>query len=463
VTEEKTKERIIILGAGVTGLSAGIRFLDIGCDVYIFEKSEHPGGLARTVVRKDYLLDLGPHHLFSQNEAILNEMLGFFEKDELVSVSRDVKLLFHDRYLNYPLTAKGVLLHMGPIHALFGSLSYIWMAFRRLFFLSSRDESFHDWARNNFGLYLYKIFFKPYSEQFWGISCKELSVDCIPLVTKMSFFKTLKMIFLKKFEKQSLSVAERETTLKLFYPKKGIGAIVNKLKDSFIAKGGVIKLDCSVSELTCNEDNSFLVHYERNGILIKDQAAQVISTIPIPNLVRILRPVPPQKVLQGAANLHYLSTIILYVVINDRDFMDCQYLYMVNRTYNRISNTNRFYHKLSPEGENVLAMEITCHFDDNTWKSSDEDLFEKCIVNLESDEIISRDEVKQFFSVRVKNAYPFYRLGYNKNLAEIYDHLKQIPNLTLIGRTGAFKYMDIDQCMEDTAELVKRFKTERII
>ena len=308
-----------------------------------------------------------------------------------------------------------------------------------------------------------RFFFKPYSEQFWGISCKELSVDCIPLVTKMSFFKTLKMIFLKKFEKQSLSVAERETTLKLFYPKKGIGAIVNKLKDSFIAKGGVIKLDCSVSELTCNEDNSFLVHYERNGILIKDQAAQVISTIPIPNLVRILRPVPPQKVLQGAANLHYLSTIILYVVINDRDFMDCQYLYMVNRTYNRISNTNRFYHKLSPEGENVLAMEITCHFDDNTWKSSDEDLFEKCIVNLESDEIISRDEVKQFFSVRVKNAYPFYRLGYNKNLAEIYDHLKQIPNLTLIGRTGAFKYMDIDQCMEDTAELVKRFKTERII
>ena len=136
---------------------------------------------------------------------------------------------------------------------------------------------------------------------------------------------------------------------------------------------------------------------------------------------------------------------------------------MVNRPYKRISNINRFHHKLSPEGENVLALEITCHFDDNTWKNSDDELFEKSIVHLESDQIINRGEVKKFFSVRVKNAYPFYRLGYRENLAEILGHLKQTPNLTLIGRTGAFKYMDIDQCMEDTAGLIKRFKYEGTI
>ena len=176
-----------------------------------------------------------------------------------------------------------------------------------------------------------------------------------------------------------------------------------------------------------------------------------------------MRPAAPVSVLKSAGSLEYLSTIILYVVIRDRDFMDCQYLYMVNRTYNRISNTNRFYHELSPEGENVLAMEITCHFDDNTWRNSDDELFEKSIVDLESDQIINRDEVKNFFSVRVKNAYPFYRLGYKENLFAVFNYFKQIPTLTLVGRTGAFKYMDIDQCMEDTADLVKRFKAEGTI
>lgn len=463
MVEGKTNNRIIILGAGVTGLSAGIRLLGSGCDVCILEKADQPGGLAKTVVRDNYRLDIGPHHLFSQNETILKEMIDLFEKDELVSVSRDVKLLFHDRFLNYPLTAKNVLFHMGLKHAFFGSMSYILMAFRKLFFRNSREDNFHDWARDNFGRYLYKIFFKPYTEQFWGIPCEELSVDCIPLVTKMSFLKTLKMIFLKKFEKQSLSVAERETTLTLFYPVKGIGAIVNKLKDSFLSKGGTIKLNCTVSELIIDEDDTFTLHYQNSTEPTTDKATHVISSIPIPNLVQILRPVPPISVLESADSLEYLSTIVLYVVIHDRDIIDCAYLYMMGRTYNRISNTNRFHHQLSPEGENVLALEITCHFNDNTWKSSDDELFEKCIVNLESDEIISRDEVKQFFTIRVKNAYPFYRLGYRENLTAIFSHFKQIPNLTLAGRTGAFKYMDIDQCMEDTAQLIKHFKAEGTI
>ena len=463
MVEENKKKRVIIFGAGVTGLSAGIRFLDSGFDVCILEKSMYAGGLAKTIVREGYRLDLGPHHLFSQNETILKEIVGLFGKDELVSVSRDVKLLFHDRYLKYPLTARGVLLHMGLKHAFFGSLSYIWMAFRRLLFRNIKDDNFHDWAKNNFGGYLFEIFFKPYTEQFWGIPCKEMSLDCIPLATKMSFFKTLKMIFLKKFEKKSLSVAERETTLKLFYPVQGIGAIVKKLEDSFLSKGGVIKLNCAVSELICKKDDAFILHYKDGDNLITDEAARIISTIPIPSLVKIIRPVPPASVFQSADNLKYLSTIILYIAISDRDFMDCQYLYMVNRPYNRISNINRFHHKLSPEGENVLALEITCHFDDNTWKNSDDELFEKSIVHLESDQIINRSEVKKFFSVRVKNAYPFYRLGYRENLAEILGHLKQTPNLTLIGRTGAFKYMDIDQCMEDTAGLIKRFKYEGTI
>ena len=470
MTEGNSNNRAIILGAGVTGLSAGIRLLDSGCDVCIIEKDDHPGGLARTLVRGNYRLDIGPHHLFSQNETILKEMIDLFEKDELISVSRDVKILFYDRFLNYPLTAKNVLLHMGLKHAFFGSMSCIWMAFGKLFFRNARKGNFQDWARGNFGRYLYNIFFKPYTEQFWGIPCKELSADCIPLAAKMSFLKTLKMIFLnhgdflhKKFEKKDLSFAERETTLKLFYPIKGIGAIVEKLKESFLTKGGTIKLNCTVSELIVNGDNTFTLHYQNDAEPTRDKATHVISSIPISSLARILRPVLPVSVLQSADSLDYLSTIVLYIVIHDRDVIDCQYLYMMGRPYNRISNTNRFHHQLSPEGENILALEITCHFKDSIWESSDDELFEKCIVHLGSDGIISRDEVKQFFTVRVKNAYPLYRLGYRENLTTVFEHIKQVPNLTLAGRTGAFKYMDIDQCMEDTADLVKRFKTDGTI
>ena len=466
MAEGKTKKRVIILGAGVTGLSAGIRFLESGYDVCILEKTDHPGGLARTVVRGNYRLDIGPHHLFSQNEAILKEIIALFEEDELVSFSRDAKIFFHDRFLNYPLTAKNILLHMGLKHAIFGSLSYIWTAtghFKNLLITAPDEDTFQHWARNNFGGYLYNIFFKPYTEQFWGIPCEELSVDCVPQVTKMSFLKTLKMVFLERFQKESLSIAERETSLTLFYPVKGIGAIVEKLENSFLSKGGTLKLNCAISELISNEDNTFTLNYQSGAESTTDEAAHVVSSIPISSLVRILKPTTPANVLQSADSLEYLSTIVLYVVIPERDVLGCAYLYMMNKPYNRVSDANRFHHKLSPEGENMLALEITCHFNDKTWESSDDELFEECIDHLESDGFVNRDEVKQFFTVRIKRAYPFYRLGYRKNLTAVFEHLKQFPHLTLAGRTGAYKYMDIDQCMEDTANLVSRIKKEGAI
>ena len=111
----------------------------------------------------------------------------------------------------------------------------------------------------------------------------------------------------------------------------------------------------------------------------------------------------------------------------------------------------------------MLALEITCHFNNDIWNSTDDELFEKCIGDLESDGFISRSEVKQFFTIRIKNAYPFYRLGYEKKLTAIFDYFKQLPGLVLAGRTGTYKYMDIDQCMEDTAELIKRFKKKGAI
>ncbi|MBT4259951.1 MAG: NAD(P)-binding protein [Nitrospina sp.] len=461
---ENSKKQVIILGAGATGLSAGLRFIDRGHDAIILEKAEHPGGLAKTITRGEYRLDIGPHHLFSQNEEILKEIIGLFKEDELAIFNRDARLYFHDRYLDYPLTAQNVLFHMGFKNAFLCSTSYIWTVVKRLFVTQKNEETFTTWIQNNFGNYLYKIFFKPYTEQFWGIPCEELSIDCIPLASKMSFMKTLKLLFVKKFNKESLSVGERDTTLTLYYPKKGVGEIVKKMHDSFLAKGGKIELSCNVSNIARVDDGSFMVYYQtEKKENIEARATHIISTIPIPYLVEIMTPAAPSIIIESAKKLEYLSTIVLYIVIPDRDVFDCAYLYLVDRPYNRVSNVNRFHPDLCPENENMLALEITCHFNDNTWNSSDEELFELCIPDLEADEFITESEVKQYFSIRVKSAYPFYKLGYRQHLGEIREYFERMPNLVIAGRTGAFKYMDIDQCMEDTAEMANRFDKDGTI
>ena len=136
---------------------------------------------------------------------------------------------------------------------------------------------------------------------------------------------------------------------------------------------------------------------------------------------------------------------------------------MVGRPYNRLSNTNRIHPNLCPEGENMLACEMTCSFNSETWKSRDEEIFEKCLGHLESDKLISREEVKKFFIVRAKNAYPFYRLDYKENLSAVFEYFKSSPNLFLAGRVGAFKYMDTYECLEDTTKLAEELKCKGTI
>jgi protoporphyrinogen oxidase len=466
MAEEKTNIKVIILGAGVTGLSVGIRFLDNGCDVCIVEKAEHVGGLAKTVVRGKYLLDLGPHHMYSRKESILKEMLDLFEKDEIIKVFPQVKILFHDRFVDYPLSAKTIFSQMGPKHALYGSLSYLWTALRNCFGFRSKEKSFHDWARNNFGDYLYGIFFKPYTEQFWGVSCEELSIDCIPQVKKQSFIETLKKLLLKKFSNEKLSASEYDIAWEKsenFYPINGFGAIAEKLKDSFLSKGGTLRLNCDISELVLNENSTYTIKYSNDTESFEEEASYVVSSIPIPSLFQILKPAPPISVVKISGSLKYLSAVVLYIVIRDRDILETSFVYMLGRPYNRLSNTNRLQPALCPAGENMLACEITCSFNDDVWKTSDEEIFKKCIDYLESDKLINREEVKKFFVVRAKNAYPFYSLDYKENLSAVFEYFQKTPNLALAGRVGAFKYMDTHECLEDTANLIEELKNQGTI
>ena len=443
-----------ILGAGISGLSTGIKLLERGYSVSIIEKSPFVGGLASTAVRDGYRLDIGPHFITSQNNEVLREILGLFSEDELTSFSRSAKILFDNRFLDYPLTARNVLTQMGIKHAANASLSYLWMAVRNM--TSSRansDENFEAWAKNNFGSYLFKIFFKPYTEQFWGVPCNELSLDCVPLVTKMSFLKTLKMLFMKKFQRSSLSIAERETTLPLFYPRKGFGEVANKLTEKFSELGGVLKTDCDVSQIR-REDNGFNINYRKGDDALSVDSNRLISTIPLPLLLELLDPAPPEAVVQSAKKVNYLSVIVVYLVVGDLDVFDCSYLYMLGRPYNRISNIRRFCASLCPDDENIIACEMTCHFGDATWNLSDDQLTELVVNGMSEDGFLGKDEVVKSYVLRRRHAYPFYTVDYKRHLRSVQAYINSVPGLTSLGRTGGFKYMDIDQCIEDASTYV---------
>ena len=95
--------RIVILGAGPTGLGAAYRLQELGYrDWEIYEADDHVGGLASSYVDEaGFTWDLGGHVMFSHYEyfdRLVDRMLG---EDHSVKL-REAWVWMMGRYLPYP-------------------------------------------------------------------------------------------------------------------------------------------------------------------------------------------------------------------------------------------------------------------------------------------------------------------------------------------------------------------------
>lgn len=55
--------RVIVIGAGITGLSAALELRDAGADVRVLDASDRPGGVITTIRRDGFLVEAGPTSL----------------------------------------------------------------------------------------------------------------------------------------------------------------------------------------------------------------------------------------------------------------------------------------------------------------------------------------------------------------------------------------------------------------
>jgi protoporphyrinogen oxidase len=415
--------------------------------VDVFEADNCVGGLAKTAKENGYCLDVGPHSFFSEDDRIIKTVLDLFDYT-LEPMPRTVKFFYKDKYLNYPLTPQGVLLQMGLFSGVRVALSYLKGKIfpRRSATLGTAEETVEDWAIASFGEHLYRTFFKQYTEQFWKVPCSELSSRSIPTHTRMSFLNTLRVLLHRRATKTGESLIERET-LPTYYPGTGFGEIAERVADTIKRCGGNVHLNCKVVGVSELPDGQVCVTYERNGKSEKINADYVISTIQLPLLVKMLSPQPPAEVLTSAGKLDFRSLVVLGMATEKQKVLGCGYIYLLDRPYNRISEMNEFSTQTSPQGENIIAVEIPCLYNSAAWKASKEELFDMCISSLAEDGFLGPGDVEKLFLVKAPAAYPIYRKDYAKHFERLLNYLKARRSIATLGRCGEFMYMDIDICM----------------
>tara|TARA_Y100000310_G_scaffold342413_1_gene445576 strand:+ start:4800 stop:6185 length:1386 start_codon:yes stop_codon:yes gene_type:complete len=444
--------KISILGGGISGLATAWKLSDEH-KVEVFEKTPKIGGMASTFKYKDFLLDYGPHKIYTQLPGILDEYKNLL-KDEFMVIPKKNKLYVKGKFLDFPPKISQLATNINP---LWGTKCGFSMIGRKLH--KDKHSSYESYLKNNFGDEIYNTLFRDYALKVWG-DPKELSEELARKRIPIKGFGDLVRGVL-------FGVKEDQSAENFHYAKYGIGSVSDKIAEIIKKNKGTIKTKHIVSSINIKDNKvDSIALTNKNGRTTTKKTDYLVSTIPITTMIKLMNPAPPKEVIKAVENLKYRSLTILFIIVKKEKVLDCNWIFFPSKDiiFNRISEMKSFSKYCCPKDKTALMVEITCDFNDWRWKTSDYNIFDMAMKDLEKTGILKKADVEEYFTKKANHVYPIYSKNYKKHMKIILDYLDKISNLQTTGRQGLYNYNNTDHCIDmanKTAEYIKKKKSVR--
>jgi protoporphyrinogen oxidase len=437
-------EHTIALGGGPAGLSAAYELTKHGAPVTVLERFDRVGGLSRTIPHNGCLFDIGPHRFFTKNDEVRQLFLDITGDDALV-VPRLTRILYQNRFFNYPVTPVNALVGLGPVECARILTSYLSAAARKLT-ATSEPENFAEWMTDKFGSRLFQLFFQTYTEKVWGIPCTQIGADWARQRIKgLSLAEALRHALFTQGNTVKSLVNE------FLFPRLGAGQLYEKMALLIQARGGSIETNRQVIRIR-REGATVRAIIARNlaGEQEEWRAGNVLSSAPLTETVQMMDPPPPDEVLQACRSLRYRNHLGVHLKLKGSPFPDNWiYIHSKNVKMARISNYRNFSPEMASSCDiSPITIEYFSSAGDSLARLSDNELLEHASREMKQTGLLKRNfEIISGFVVRSEKAYPVIELGFERHVETIRTWLDQFTNLIPIGRSGMFKYNNQDHAI----------------
>jgi oxygen-dependent protoporphyrinogen oxidase len=446
-------KKVLIIGGGISGLSAAYYLNRAGIRPTLIEKAPQLGGVIRTTTQQGCLLEAGPDSFLATKPAAMDLIRDVGLEHHVIGSNdhlRSIYILKRGRLV--PLPDGMTMMVPTKIMPIVGTSLLSWSTKLRMGFEflrrpngSKPDRSVHDFLLDHYGEEAIDYLAEPLLAGVYGGDPKQLSANSVlPRFVEIEaqYGSLTRGVVANPRPKNSGSLFK---TL-----KNGLGQLVDALRPSAdIVQGTVESLERMGAGFRVRTNSDWM---EADQVVLSTPAIDAAGLLESSELADLLRSIPYNSSL--TLSLGYRKETIkqqlkgfgFLVPKRERKFVAACTL-VGNKFNNRVP-------------DDMLL--LRCFMGGDALKENDDALVETARQELRS--IMGLDAIPAFHSVaRWPNAMAQYTVGHEQRVQRIESILKNIPGLHLAG--NAYSGIGIPDCIkmgrEAATKIISSYRSER--
>jgi protoporphyrinogen oxidase len=428
-----THVRTLILGGGMSGLSCAYH---LRSGYQLWERSDEPGGLSRSIKKDGFVYDHTGHLLHLRDPYTLKlipELLG----NNLVENQRRAWIYSNGVYTRYPYQANTFGL---PPRVIKDCLTGAVDAQLKPRPPEGSPETMRSWVLRTFGTGYGKHFFFPYNEKLWTVSMDELTAEWVaPFVPKPSISEIIDGAFSDQTKKFGYNAT-------FLYPREGG---IQALAYAFAKPLHDIKLKQEIVSIDLDKKQAVAA----TGEIVSYDF--LVNTIPLVRFLALAKALP-REITEHAGQMRWTSVYNLNLGIERPALSDKHWIYFPEKKYRfyRVGFPMNFSDKMTPPGCSSMYIEIA-HKPGHP--PPDTEAIQACLDGLYDSGILTRkDKIISQLILPIPIAYVIFDAHRTAVAQAILSYLTD-QNVFSIGRFGAWKYSYMEEAIlegKKTAETI---------